>query len=55
MTDINHEKQPELTGQELMEIALEKLIADPQAVINQLQVAKLAGRNHSVLIGSTIT
>jgi len=48
MTDGNHEKKPELSGPELMEIALEKLIADPQAVINQLQVAKLAGRHHSV-------
>jgi len=37
----------EVTGPEAMEIALNKLIADPAAVINQLQVANLAGFNHS--------
>ncbi|MBO1256647.1 hypothetical protein J3L16_13220 [Alteromonas sp. 5E99-2] len=49
MTNSNQEQTVELTGQELMEKALEKLIANPTAVINRLQVAKLAGRSHSVL------
>ena len=40
--------EEELTGQELMQKALDELISDPTAIINQLQVAKKAGRGHSV-------
>lgn len=43
------EEKIELTGQELWQNALDELIKDPTAIINQLQVAKKAGRNHSVL------
>jgi histone acetyltransferase (RNA polymerase elongator complex component) len=45
--------EKELTGQELMQIALDELIADPLAKINQNQVATKAGVSHSNLRKAT--
>lgn len=39
--------EKELTGQELMQIALDELINNPLAQINQNQVAKKADISHS--------
>ena len=45
--------EEKLTGQELMQIALDELIDDPLAKINQNQVATKAGVSHSNLRKST--
>jgi hypothetical protein len=45
--------EKELTGQELMQIALDELINNPLAKINQNQVANKAGVSHSNLYKKT--